>query len=61
MGIVKSGVQELKVYATDAHNSAHKYLKKKYCKAQLLIHQCVDSTNLKKIYAATTPRRLGTF
>ncbi|KAH1265155.1 hypothetical protein HKD37_01G000875 [Glycine soja] len=46
--IVKNGFQELGRSASDEQKKIHKEAKKMDCKAQFLIHQCVDVANFGK-------------
>ncbi|KAK2352556.1 putative mitochondrial protein [Trifolium repens] len=50
--LVTNGVEPLVANATEAQQTAFKALKKRDCKAQFLIHQCVDAANFEKISAA---------
>ncbi|GAU10771.1 hypothetical protein TSUD_424420, partial [Trifolium subterraneum] len=54
--LVTTGLPALAANATDAEQMAHKELKKRDCKAQFLIHQCLDSANFEKISSTKTAK-----
>ncbi|GAU21786.1 hypothetical protein TSUD_329110 [Trifolium subterraneum] len=51
--LITNGLPALKANANEVQQATHKQLKKKDCKAQFLIHQCVDSANFEKISATS--------
>lgn len=55
--IVKNEFNELGRNASNEKKKIHKEAKKMDCKAQLLIHQCVDATNIRKFSKATTTKK----
>ncbi|RDY14474.1 hypothetical protein CR513_00463, partial [Mucuna pruriens] len=54
--IVKNGIQEMEVGATEVQRAAYRESKKKDCKTLFLIHQCVDSVNFEMIALANSAK-----
>jgi hypothetical protein len=51
--IIHNGLDSLGGNATEAQRATYKELKKKDCKAQFILHQCVDAAKFEKIENAT--------
>jgi hypothetical protein len=53
---VETTIEALPANTTDAHQQAHRALKKKDFKAMFFIHQCVDLTNFQNIENASSAK-----
>lgn len=54
--LVTNVVEKIGDDATEAQNSVHKVLKKKDCKTQFILHQCVETANIEKIGLASSTK-----
>lgn len=54
---MKSGFEELSKDPTDEQKASYREAKKKDCKAQFILHQCVDAANFKKISMDSTAKK----